>query len=281
MKTIAISGSSGFVGTCLKNYFANDYEILPIKRSDLSDEIKLKSIMEKSHIVINLSGANILARWSEKYKKILHESRINTTNSLVKAINNSKNKPELFISTSAIGIYSNHLCHDEIDFKHANDFLANLCKDWESSANKCESRVAIFRLGVVLGNGGALKQMLLPFKLGLGGKIGSGKQAFSFIHIKDLLKAYKFIIENENLSGVFNLVSPNPTTNEKLTYTLAKTLKRPAFFTVPKFVLKLIYSSGASVLTEGQSVKPKRLLENGFKFEFENIEQAIKDLSSD
>ena len=272
MKTIAITGSSGFVGTNLKELFQKKgFTVIGIKREELKDLDKLTSIIEKSEIIINLAGANIINRWSESYKKILYASRIDTTQALVEAMNKAEKKPELFISTSAVGIYKNKACYDEENCELEEDFLAKLCKSWENSALRASTlgiRTAVFRFGIVLGKGGALEKMLTPFKLGVGGTIGNGKQSFSFVHIEDLLKAYEFIYENKNLDGVFNLTAPTPTTNLGLTKALGKTLSRPTLLPVPQFVLNLIFSEGAKVLTDGQCVKPKRLLDNGFKFKY-------------
>jgi len=278
MKTIAITGSSGFVGQNLKKFFEDKKcEVISIKREYLKDDNKLLDIVSKSDVIINLAGANIINRWTESYKELLYSSRIETTKAIVKAINSSEKKPNILISTSAIGVYDNKSTYDE-SANLNNDFLANLGKDWEEEAKKAQIPVAIFRFGIVLGkNGGALDKMLLPFKLGVGGVIGSGNQAFSFIHIEDLLNAYEHVIENK-LEGTFNLVSPTPTTNKGLTKALGKYLNRPTIFPVPEFMLKLIFSEGAKILTDGQSVVPQKLLDNGFNFKYKNIEQAIEDL---
>ena len=282
MKTIAISGSSGFVGTNIKSFFSSkDFEIISIKRDDLKDINKVTSIMEKAHIVINLAGANIINRWTDSYKKLLYKSRIETTSTLIEAMDKAKIKPDLFISTSAVGIYSNEECYDEIDYKYADDFLARLCKKWENEALKAKEldiRTAIFRFGIVLGNGGALEKMLLPFKMGLGGVIASGNQHFSFIHIEDLLNAYKFLIENVDLNGIFNLTSPMPTTNKEFTKALGKVLNRPTVLPIPEFILNLVFSEGAKVLTNGQCVKPKRLVDSGFVFKHIGIEETIENI---
>lgn len=282
MKTIAISGASGFVGTNLKDYFTNlGYKVIPISRDILNKKDKLEELINSSNIIINLAGANIINRWTDKYKKLLYSSRIDTTSKIVNAINSVENKPELLISTSAVGIYDNQFIHDE-DGSYSNDFLSKLCQDWEKEALKANSfntRVAIFRFGIVLGkDGGALQKMLTPFKLGLGGIIGNGKQAFSFIHLDDLLNAYKFVIENSNANLAFNLTAPTPTTNKGLTLALGKTLKRPTILPVPEFILNLIFSEGAKVLTDGQNVIPKKLQDLGFEFKYKNIEDTIENL---
>ena len=282
MKTLAITGSSGFVGTSLKNFFEKKgFNVIGIKREELKNEKKLLDIIQSSDIVINLAGANIINRWTETYKKILYNSRLDTTKALINAMSKADKKPELFISTSAVGIYKNTTCYDEEHFEYEDDFLANLCKDWENEALKAKNigvRTAIFRFGIVLGKGGALSKMLTPFKFGVGGTIGSGLQDFSFIHIEDLINAYNFINENKNLDGVFNLTAPEPTTNLNLTKALGKKLNRPTILPVPEFILNLIFSEGAKVLTDGQCVKPKRLLDSGFNFKFQNINSAINNL---
>lgn len=282
MKTIAISGASGFVGTHLTNFFKSfGYQVSKISREELSNSSLLSQKFEQTDIVINLSGANIIHRWNDEYKKELYHSRIDTTQKIVTAIQSANNKPKVLISTSAVGIYSNKQINSEEDCNYGKNFLARLCKTWEDEALKAknDTRVVIFRFGIVLGkNGGALQSMLLPFKLGLGGTIGNGNQYFSFIHIEDLKNAFKFVIEQENLSGAFNLGAPQPTTNKGLTKALGKTLHRPTLFPVPEFVLKLIYGEGSSVLTDGQSMIPQRLEENGFRFQFKTIEETIENL---
>ncbi len=283
-KIVAISGASGFVGSELSRFLLFDgYEVLRITRSDLSDEQKLVSIVERADILINLSGASILARWSESYKRILRESRIGVTQKLFSACAKAKKKPSLLISTSAMGIYDTKGYHNEQSEAYGDDFLALLCKDWEKSALRFEEfgcKVVIFRLSVVLGKGGALKQMLTPFKLALGGNIGDGKQAFCFIHIEDLLRAYEFVIKHD-LSGIFNLASPSNISNEHFTKTLAKLLSRPAFFHIPEFFLKFIFADGAKILINTQKIKPTKLLENGFVFRYQSIEKALANILFD
>ena len=282
MKTLAVTGSSGFVGTSLKKHFElKGFKVIGIKRDDLKDINKLTKIVNKADVLINLAGANIINRWSESYKKLLYSSRIDTTKALIEAIEKAEYKPELLISTSAVGIYDNVGCYDEEYFNYSDDFLANLCKEWENTALQAQNygvRTSIFRFGIVLGKGGALEKMLPPFKLGVGGTIGDGSQDFSFIHIEDLLNAYEYVIHNQSCEGVYNLTAPTPTTNFGLTKALGKALHRPTIFPVPSFILSLIFSEGAKVLTDGQCAKPKRLMDSGFIFKFETIEDAINDL---
>jgi len=275
---IKISGINGFVGTNLKSYFTKlGHEVLPIVRGDLTNIEKLTNVISDSDVIINLSGANIIHRWSESYKKTLYSSRIDTTKAIVNAINNLDKKP-ILISTSAVGIYANHGINSEEKFEYGNGFLTNLCRSWEEEANRADTKVIIFRFGIVLGNGGALKKMLLPFKLGVGGVIGDGKQLFPFIHIEDLLRAFEYVIEEKELQGTFNLCAPVVTTNEGLTKALGRALNRPTMLPVPKFILKFIYGEGSKVLTDGQNVVPEKLISSGFKFHYEDINGTIDNL---
>ena len=282
MKKVAITGASGFVGTELTKVFSGKgFDIVPIDRSILKDNKKLISAIEGCEVIINLAGANIIQRWSDEYKKILYSSRIDTTKALIEAMNSLTLKPKLFISTSAVGIYSNQKEYNEENIEYSNDFLGDLCRDWEKEALKAQEqdiRTVIFRFGIVMGHGGALAKMLTPFKFGLGGTIGDGSQAFSYIHIDDLKNAFLFALDNTEVENAYNLTAPVPTTNYGLTKALGKTLNRPTIIPVPAFVLNIIFSEGAKVLTDGQSVVPKRLLDAGFEFKFKTIEETIEDL---
>lgn len=282
MKKIIITGASGFVGSSLtKNFTTNGYEVIAIQRNELKDIQKLSVLLNNSYAVINLAGANIINRWSEDYKKLLYSSRIDTTKALVEAMSKCDVKPQNLISTSAVGIYKNDAKYNEKDTNLADDFLGKLCQDWEKEAFKAKKlgiSVSIFRFGIVMGNGGALAKMITPFKLGLGGTIGDGTQAFSFIHITDLINSYNFVLNNEKIDGIFNITAPEPTTNHGLTKALGKSLHRPTILPIPQFVLNLILSEGAKVLTDGQTALPTHLMESGFKFEFKTIEEVIEDL---
>ncbi len=276
---IAIAGASGFVGSFLKEYFEEKaYQVMDIPRATFLDEHALQEVVNWADVVINLAGESILKRWSSSYKRKLFESRVKTTMLLVEAMNRV-DKEQLFISSSAVGIYENNLLCDEEDYIYGETFLSYMCQEWEKEAERCQQRTVIFRLGVVLGDGGgALHKMMLPFKAGLGGSIGDGTQAFSFVHIEDLARAYEHVILHDALQGVFNLSSPKPSTNAKFSKSLAKKLHRPALVPVPKIALKAVYGEGAQVLCKGQEVYPKRLLESGFLFEYEDAESVLEDL---
>lgn len=281
---VAMSGATGFVGAYLgKAFTEKGWKTVPISRDDFKSgtEFLLKKI-ENSDVVINLAGASIATRWTEEYKKVMYASRIETTKMLASTLESMKKKPEVFISVSAVGIYEAGGPYTEGDEKYADDFLGRLAADWERSAleaRKTEVRTVILRLGIVLGKGGgAFDKMLVPFKMGLGGVIGDGKQPFSWVHIDDVARVFIKVIEDSTLEGIFNLSAPNPTTNEGLTKALGRALGRPTLMRIPGFVLRLQLGEGAEALLKGQAVLPGRLIESGFSFRFTKIEAAIDDL---
>ncbi|MCJ7764888.1 MAG: TIGR01777 family oxidoreductase [Thiovulaceae bacterium] len=268
---IALTGASGFVGAALQKRFG---DCVLIARSD--DEAAILKKLEHVDIVINLAGAPIIRRWSDPYKKVLTGSRIETTRNLVRAVNRSNVRQ--FISTSAIGIYPDDVVCDERSTEIADDFLGGLAKKWEVEALACHKPTTILRFGVILGSdGGALAQMLTPFRLGVGGIIGNGKMMTSWIGIDDLMKIYGFVIE-QRLSGIFNAVSPNPVSNYTFTKALGGVLHRPTILPIPEFALRLMYGEAASVLTGSKEVYPKALEESGFNFDYPDIESALKHL---
>ena len=247
-----------------------------MSRNDITGETSLlKEKLKNASIVINLAGAPIIKRWTEEYKKVIFYSRIKTTTNLIYAMD--MESTQLFISASAVGIYSDKGEHTESNFNYAGDYLAYVCKEWEAEANRLSEKVrtVIFRFGVVLGKGGALHKMLPLFRLGMGGVIGSGKQPYSWVHIKDVLGAFSFVMEHTACKGIYNLTAPHPVTNRIFTHALAKTLKRGAFLPVPSFALKMIYGEGASVLISGQTVYPEHLMKDGYSFQFPEIEGAL------
>lgn len=279
---IAIAGMSGFVGSALKRFFEqNGDQVIGLDRHDFDGDIEsLVLRLEGCEALINLSGAPIIARWSDSYKQILRDSRLHTTQKLVDAIAQMGTPPSLFISTSAVGIYRNDKVYDESIQKYSDDFLGKLCQEWERVALSAPvKRIVITRFGIVMGrDGGALAQMLPIFKVGLGGVIGSGEQPFSWIHIDDLTRGFAQIINDTAMRGVYNFVAPQPTTNRGLTEALGRALHRPTLFPVPEFALKLLYGEGSKVLTDGQSILPSRLLDEGFKFTYQTIDEALQNL---
>jgi hypothetical protein len=234
--------------------------------------------------VIHLAGANLFGkRWNDDYKSKILESRQISTRNIVNAIINAKTKPSTLICSSAVGIYGER--GDELlteDSSTGNDFLAQVCKTWEDEAAKVESagvrRVSI-RTGIVLSkNDGALKQMLLPFKFFVGGPLGNGKQWFPWIHIDDLIDSCIFSLDNPNVNGAVNGVSPNPVTMNEFAKVLGKALHRPSFFKVPVFALKIAVGEFAESILASIRAVPEKLIRNNFKFKFEGLNVALKDL---
>lgn len=217
----------------------------------------------------------------KKVRKNIFESRIETTRNIVDAL--SPDGSQMLINASAIGYYGfsddRWLTEEE---KAGKDFLADVCKKWEIESNKAKNKgtkLFIARLGVILGNGGALENMLKVFKKFIGGRVGSGKQWFSWLYIKDFVDAMKFVIQKE-LEGTYNFVSPNPVQNVELTKVLSKILHVPAIFPAPAFAIKLALGDFSSILLEGQRVSSEKLKNKGFTFKYPTIEEALKDLLS-
>ena len=283
---IAISGSTGFIGKQLTEFLLRcGYEIIVISRNDFSGtDNQLAKIINSAEVIINLAGSSVLCRWNTRNRKEILSSRIDTTRLLVEAVrtNAPEDRPGVFINASAIGIYNESGIHDESSTALNDDFLGYVCKAWERETmplKELDIRTCIVRTGIVLGTtGGPLAKMLPLFKAGLGGKLGSGKQAFSFIHIIDYCRAIVHIIEKSQSSGIYNLVSPQPTTNENFTKELACHLNRPALFFVPEVALKIVYGDAAKLVTKGVTVKPVRLLNENFEFMFPDISSAISQL---
>ena len=276
-----MSGASGFVGSNLGSAFRKmKWKVVALGRNDLTSGL-LAEKMTGADVIVNLAGAPVIKRWSAEYKKTMYESRINITKSLVSACSQMDPKPKLFISTSAIGYYASGGPHTENNHVKADNFLGRLALDWEKEALRAKEfgiRTVIFRFGVILGkDGGALKEMLAPFKLGMGGTIGDGSQPFSWVHIEDLIRAFQTSVNDESFQDIYNLTSPHPTTNKGLTKALGKALEKPTFMKIPKFAIRLQLGEGAQVLTEGQTVIPERLIKSGFSFTFNDIEEAVKD----
>lgn len=285
--SIAISGASGYISRSIQeNALFNNYSFIKLSRNEPEQIWKEK--ISNADIVLNLAGAPVIKRWTLTNKVEILESRTKTTQKIVSIINQlpPQISPKLLISASAIGIYpdNNTKLLDEQSSKRGNTFLSEVVDKWEKEANKLQqikTRLIIMRIGIVLGkNGGLLKKTLPLFKFGLGGKIASGNQAFSFIHINDLIKTVHFFIENKNTSGIYNIVAPQITNNTNFTKALGKALKRPVVIPVPAFALKLIFGKASQILINGESVYPTRLIKSAFTFDYPNIEIAINAIFS-
>jgi uncharacterized protein len=299
---IVIFGGSGFLGRRLSEKLHKEYNITIATRNikELShkfvpydgvntEEYKFSKesaarIIEGKNIVINLSGASIAGkRWNNKYKQILRSSRIDTAKLIVSAIAETRKKPECFISTSATGIYGDR--GDEIlteDSSHGDDYLAEMCTDWEKETLKAMEqgvRTICIRTGVVLDRTeGGFARMAAPFKFFAGGALGSGKQYLPWIHTEDIINIFAEAIKNTTISGIINGTAPNPVTNYEFSKTLGRILRRPSFFRVPVFVLRILVGELAEFITSSQRVVPVKLVNGGFRFSFPEIEPALKNI---
>jgi uncharacterized protein (TIGR01777 family) len=299
---ILITGGTGFVGAQLTSRFIQDGdEVTILTRSkkgpekgpagisylqgDPTQKGSWQEAIKNYDAIINLAGASIFSRWTEEHKKAIRESRVSTTQNIVEGIPSRPQKKMTLFSTSAVGYYG--FCGDEElieDSPPGDDFLARIAVEWEGEALKARekgARVVITRFGIVMGEkGGALSQMIPLFKKYMGGPIGSGKQWFSWVHIKDLAEAFVFLMKHPEISGPVNVCSPNPVRNRDLAKALGKALHRPSFIPAPGFMVKWVLGEFGSVILEGQRVIPRRLLENGFVFQHADIEKALKGIAA-
>ncbi|WP_372845485.1 TIGR01777 family oxidoreductase [Pontiella sp.] len=278
---IMISGSHGLVGSALHRYFSQQgSEVLQLGR-DLSETLDFSNV----DAVIHLAGENISkGRWTKSKKQRIRESRVDGTSSLAAQLAAASVKPKVFVSASAIGYYGNR--GDEKlneDSKAGRGFLSEVCQQWEAAAEptiEVGLRTVFLRTGIVLSDqGGALEKMLRPFKFGVGGIIGNGKQYMSWISISDMVRIIDFLIRHENLIGAFNVVSPEPVTNHKFTKALGNVLKRPTILPLPAVAARLIFGEMAeALLLSSARVFPKRLMEAGYEFKHADLESALEDI---
>jgi len=293
---VLISGASGLVGKAISEPLSKEgHQILSLVRKEPKNqdevrwnpekEVKEISKLEGVDAVVHLAGENVGdGRWTEEKKKRIRDSRVIGTKVLCDALLKLSTPPELFISASAIGYYGDR--GDEIlteESSAGNDFLAKTCVEWEDASEGLQERgirLIHARFGVILSKeGGALDKMLTPFKLGIGGRIGDGTQYMSWIAIDDVIAITEYLLRDKNLSGKFNLTSPNPVTNLEFTKTLGKIISRPTFFFVPKFALRIAFGEMAdAALLSSTRVIPKRLVDSGFKFKFSNLENALRHI---
>lgn len=294
---ILVTGATGLIGSHLCKILAQEHMLIALTRNPIKAAQQLpcathciSSLKEVNFndidVVINLAGEPIAdKRWNNAQKNEIKYSRLKITSDLVSAIKDAEHPPHTFISGSAIGYYGRHSASTFIDESFTDvhkEFSHELCKVWEDKALEAESqqtRVCLLRTGIVLcNNAGALKKMYLPFKLGLGGKVASGEQMMSWIHINDIINMLVTLINHPELSGVFNATAPNPVDNQTFTRTLARVLNRPAFFPMPEFVLKLMFGEMSDLLIYGQAVYPTKFEKLGFNFEFDHLKDALSDI---
>ena len=234
--------------------------------------------------VVNLAGEPIAERWSQQHKQEIKASRELGTKNLVAAITKADPKPTVLVNASAIGYYgtSETATFDE-NSPSGNDFLAEVCKNWEAEAQKATSagvRLVIIRIGVVLGDGGALAKMLGPFKMYAGGPLGSGKQWFSWIHRDDLVNLIIEALKRSDMSGTFNATAPNPVRMNQLCEALGEVLNRPSWLPVPSLALEILLGDAAVVVVEGQQVLPKNTQSIGFQYQYPTLKPALQEIVS-
>ncbi len=295
---VFVTGGRGFVGTELVRHFLErGFSVVATgSREDASSALwdgytyiaadttkrgEWQSEVSDADIVINLAGRSIFRYWTEKHKREIYNSRVLTTRNLISALPNGKRA--ILLSVSAVGIYGSRgddmLSESE---PHGDDFLARVCRDWEKEVEEFDGdniRKIVLRSGIVLGSrGGALSKMALPYKFLLGGPLGSGRQWFPWIHIKDYVRAVDFLLAKDSAKGAFNLCSPSPVQNRYFSARLAEVLKRPNLLRVPSFAIRLLLREFGETLLGSQRAFPNRLLQMGFQFRFPEIGQALLNL---
>ena len=293
---ILVSGASGPIGSALlpslkssgarisrlarpgAKYSASDEQQVPWNPSQpLSPEA-----VSGFDAVIHLAGESIVGRWTDAKKREIRDSRVKGTSNLARALAQAKQKPQVFICSSAIGYYGDR--GDELLTEQSSagaGFLPEVCVEWEAAAKHASDagiRTVSMRTGVVLSpKGGALGKMLTPFKLGVGGRIGNGRQWMSWVDVQDMVGAIHFMLQNDLLRGPVNMVAPNPVTNAEFTKALAAVLSRPAIFPVPAFAVKLGFGEiGETALLGSQRVEPRRLTDGGYAFQFSDLRASLK-----
>ena len=302
---VAITGATGFVGSRLVERLQADGHTVIVLTRNSERALKLfpttafpnvevvgytpTELGDWQHVlsgcdgVVNLAGEPIAEhRWTAERKQMILNSRKLGTQTLVEAIAQAMPKPAVLVNASAIGYYgtSETATFDETS-PAGNDFLAEICQTWEAEAQKVKQaglRLVIVRLGIVLGEGGALAKMIPPFKLFAGGPIGTGRQWFSWIHREDLVSLILQALTNSAFEGVYNATAPNPVRMTELAHTLGERLKRPSWLPVPSFALEALLGDGAKVVLEGQQVLPKRTEASGFQYQYVTIEQALAEI---
>jgi len=290
-----ITGGTGFIGHALTQHLTRQgHAVTVLSRNPdkvaalcgpgvnaLGNLEQLKA-EDTYQVIINLAGEPIFdARWTDARKKLLRDSRINLTEQLVDTIGRMDIKPDLLINGSAVGYYGDQgdTVLTEQSAPHP-DFSHQLCADWEQAARKAEQfgvRVCLIRTGLVIAeDGGLLKRMLLPFRLGLGGRLGSGRQWMSWIHREDWIAIVQAMINNASMQGAYNATAPNPVTNREFTQTLAYCLNRPALLPVPDWLLKTMLGEMSELVLGSQRVMPERLLAQDFEFQYPDLVSALK-----
>ncbi|MDX2040568.1 MAG: TIGR01777 family oxidoreductase [Acidobacteriota bacterium] len=296
---ILMTGATGFIGKVLSKALADDgHQLVVLSRRPETAEVVpgAKAFRWNSEAeappaecwtgveaVIHLAGEPVAAkRWTDEQKRRIRDSRVVGTRNLVKGMKAAAVPPKVFISSSAVGFYGNR-GDEQVDERSApgTGFFPDICTAWEYEAEQAKelgTRVVLVRIGVVLGDGGMLEKILLPFKLGVGGILGSGRQWFPWIHIDDMVGILRHALYGEHISGAINGVAPNPATNAEFTKALGSALHRPTIFPVPELALRVLMGEMANAALDSQRVNPTATLESGYKFRYPQLQPALDSL---
>ncbi len=297
---VIVAGGSGLIGRALVASLAKDgHEVIVLSRKpedvkNLPKNARAEKwdgrsaqgwgqLVNGADAIVNLAGATLSERWSDSQKKAIRESRVNAGKAIVEAVKAAGQQPRVVIQSSAVGYYGPRGAEEIGEEASAgSDFLAGICKDWEASTAELDSlgiRRVITRTGVVLDkHGGALPRMVMPVKMFIGGPLGNGQQYFPWIHLQDEVAAMRWLIDNPNAHGVYNLSAPQPLTNKEFTQAIGKVLGRPTFMPVPAFAVKMLFGEMSSLVLDGQREVPQRLLKEGFRFKFTDAAAALRDV---
>ncbi|MDQ0916665.1 uncharacterized protein (TIGR01777 family) [Paenibacillus sp. V4I5] len=294
MMKVAVTGGSGFIGKRLISHLQQQgHEVINISRSPRAviehvrtvtwDQLKTdSSAFAGLDAIVNLAGESINQRWTAAAKERIVGSRLKAAEQVAQLVERMDVKPKVVVNASGMSVYgtSETETFDERSPHRPVDFLSKVVEQWEAAADQIQgTRIVKVRVGLVLdGKEGAFPKMALPYKLGVGGPIGSGKQWLSWIHIDDMVRLIDFCIQNEAMLGPVNATAPNPVTNREFGRALAKAMRRPNLFPLPAFILKIMFGELSTLLLEGQKVLPRVLLEHGFTFKYSFVDKALADM---
>lgn len=291
---VLITGGTGFVGYHVtQTLVKKGYNLFILTRSPhanddtekithLSYDIDINEL-PTINAIINLAGDSLFGYWTKQKKQRILSSRIETTNKLISLMKQMDRKPDVFLSASAIGFYgtSDDMIFTEKSIEPGQDFLADVVNKWEQTAKQAEClgiRTVYARFGVILGDDGALPLMSLPIKLFAGGKIGTGDQYISWVHIDDVVHLLMFCLHHHQVNGPINVTAPEPEQNKVFTKTLATVLKRPYWFATPTFLIRTVIGEMSTLITDGQYVLPAKAEELGYEFKYRTLESALRDI---